>query len=287
MKLVDKIYSKEDNVCKYVFLRWNSHIVEASYIDNGSGKDIVCVSTHNMCNLGCKFCHCTDYIGKLPIYSLDERDISFIVTTICRDIECKKDTLLISYMGTGEPFNLYFDNTLISSMQNIYLNHRDKYKIIRFGLATCLPKNNIERFFKFCFDVKKHKLNVKLHLSLHFTDNITRKEWMPSSLDIKSSLAACKFYKEYTSNNVEIHYTLIDEVNDTNENISNLIDIQKQYNFNIKFISYNEKDNLEHKKSKIRPILDQCEFYTPPGISIGSSCGQLLFATHKKYLGNL
>lgn len=323
MKLVDKVYSKVDNVVKYVFLRWDSHIVEFSYIDSNTNKDIICVSVKNMCNLGCKFCHTTDYIGKIPCYSLTEWDISGAITTIVKENK-KYDTLLISYMGVGEPLDMAFEGTLISSIRNIkqYVEYNNLYKNIRFAVATCLPKNRVSRFFKFCMDVKEYDLPIKLHLSLHYTDDKIRNEWMPASLNIKSSLAACKFYKEYTGNNVEIHYTLIEGLNDTDEDIEKLNSFLINTGFNLKFITYNEKDTLEYKTSsrvddfrnKIKvpyeyftangsDISSACgmylldafkeministEFYTPPGKTVGSSCGSFLFETHKKYLGDI
>ena len=76
MKFLNKIYSKIDKVVKYVF-EYNKQIVELSYIDNGTGKDIICVPTHTMCNLGCKFCHTTDYIGKIPIVKITFHEIFY------------------------------------------------------------------------------------------------------------------------------------------------------------------------------------------------------------------
>ena len=299
MKFLEKVSSSVDNVVKYVF-RFGAgvkDIVEFSYIDNGTGKDIICVSCQTMCNMGCKFCHCTDYIGKISVFSLDEHKIMQGVCYIVRDLDVKKDTLLISYMGCGEPFNLIWENTIINSMKmirNAYLNK--PYTTVRFGLATCLPKNSVDKFFKFCKQVKDNKLPVKLHLSLHYTDDETRAEWMPASLDIHSSIAACKFYKEYTGNSVEIHYTLIAGVNDrvssikTHSDITKLNELLWWTGFNIKFISYNVKDTLTYIPSQKEiyfkeNMLISSEIYTPPGRDIGSSCGQFLFETHSRYEG--
>lgn len=295
MKLVDRIESKIDNVVKYVFKRWDSHVIEFSYIDNGTNKDIICVSVANMCALGCKFCHCTDYIGKVPVYSISNTDISFGVSTIVSDIKSKKDTLLISYMGCGDPLNMAFDNSLINSMLSIRGNMKDKYKTVRFGIATCLPNNRVDRFFKFCQDVKLHNLPVKLHLSLHYTKDFHRNKWMPSALDIKPSIAACNWYRQYTGNDVEIHYTLIKGVNDRSQDMTRLARLLRGTDFNIKIITYNEKETLDWKAydepefwkywltNEFGPFGNTVEIYTPPGRDIGASCGQFIFNDHIKY----
>ena len=112
---------------------------------------------------------------------------------------------------------------------------------------------------------------------------------MPNSLDIKSSIAACNFYKEYTGNDVEIHYTLIDNVNDTEADIERLNKLLWNTDFNIKFITYNEKDSLSHKKSNkvelfANSMHGESEIFTPNGRDIGSSCGMFLLDTYEKYI---
>src|ERR1022692_1744928 len=106
MQFITKETSKIDKVVKYVFKVDFNSIAEFSYIDNNTGKDIICVSCQTMCNMGCKFCHCTDYIGKVRVRTLTGSEIFDGIEHIVKDlgITCR-DTILISYMGCGEPFN--------------------------------------------------------------------------------------------------------------------------------------------------------------------------------------
>lgn len=289
MKFLNKVYSKTDNVVKYIF-EYKEQIVELSYIDNGTGKDIICVPTHTMCNLGCKFCHTTDYIGKILIYELNDFQILLGIDYIYKDLKLCKETLLISYMGCGEPFNL--SHNLGTDLSIIYNKYSSIYKTVRFGIATCLPSSKVKNFFDFCYYVKHQKLPVKLHLSLHFVFEEQRKHWMPNSLDIKSSITAIDFYNKYTGNNIEIHYTLIEDVNDDVEDAIELNNLLSNTNFNIKLITYNEKDTLNVKKSTNKNWFSryvslwnrEVEIYTPPGRDISSSCGMLsLEENYKKY----
>lgn len=157
MKFLNKIYSKIDKVVKYVF-EYNKQIVELSYIDNGTGKDIICVPTHTMCNLGCKFCHTTDYIGKIPIVKITFHEIFYGINYIINDLKLNNNTLLISYMGCGEQFNCT-KLDIIDGMDLVRLNYSyEKFKNVRFGIATCLPKDSIVNFFIFCNSVKERKI---------------------------------------------------------------------------------------------------------------------------------
>lgn len=287
MELVKTVKSETDNAIKYVFLTEDKRIVEFTYIDKNDGKDIICVPCQTMCNLGCKFCHTTDFIGEIKMRNLSAIEISDGVKFVYNDLKLHEfnRVLLISYMGVGEPM-CNVDN-VIGSM--CFLN--DNVKSIRFAVATCIPKHYIEDFFKFVFLVKEHNLEVKLHFSLHFTDDITRREWMPAVSDIDPAISAIDFYYTYTKQDVEVHYTLINEVNDTKFDVLKLGVVLRGRDFNLKFITFNEKADFKTKASKNlnKFIKDfesynfnvNYEIYTPPSKDIGSSCGAFLMDEYK------
>ena len=212
MELIKKVDSQTDKTQKFIFKNEAGFIVEFSYIDNNTNKDIICVPTHTMCNVGCKFCHTTDYIGKIESVSLDRKEIFDGVDYVVNNTAIKdnKRLLLISYMGCGEPMkNLH---GLMMSMNDIKAAYK---KRIRFAVATSLPKDCWLEFFNFTKIVEKTKLDVKVHLSLHYTNDEIRKKWMPASLEIEPSIEAVEFYHQLTKNAIEIHYALIEGVNDT------------------------------------------------------------------------
>ena len=290
MKLVDKISSKKEHVIKYVFKTEDELILEFTYINKNDGKDIICVPSETMCNLGCKFCHCTDYIGKLKVRNVSCVELFDGVEHIYEDVlmRARPRTLLISWMGCGEPMN----NTkeIISAMRLI----REHYETdVRFAIATCLPKKNWVEFFKFTNAVKENNLNVKIHLSLHYVMDTIRKHWMPAVLDIIPSISAVDFFKKMTGNNIEIHYTLIDGVNDSEQDAILLAELIKDKDFNVKFLFYSEREIIEGKPSpKERVKLFEkhfetynikSEYYIPPGLSISTSCGQFAFENFIKY----
>lgn len=277
MKLLKKVQSQTDNVTKYVFSTEENFIVEFSYIDKNDGKDIICVPCQTMCNLGCKFCHTTDFIGKIKVRNLFSYEISIGINYIYIDQELKSKnrTLLISYMGIGEPMT-NVDN-VIESMRFI----RDTIITpVRFAVATCIPEKHIKDFVSFVFLIKEYKLDVKLHFSLHYTDDTVRKQWMPSVLDIASSIATINWYTIMTGMPLEIHYTLIKDVNDSAVDAYELGNLLSNTNCTVKFLQFNEKQNLEAKASEqfkyfianfeVHDI--EYEVYTPPGIDISASC---------------
>ena len=280
--------STVDKTLKYIFELEDGLIMESTFIDNGSNKDIICVSCQTNCAMKCKFCHLTDLVGKIKLRNITSEEILAGVKYVNEDLKLEENNrpLLISYMGAGEPI-LNVDNC-IESMVMI----KDHFPHSRFGMATMMPKNNVVDLFRMMDLVRKNKIELKLHLSLHFTDETLRNEWMPNALDIKSSINALEFYQLLTKNPVELHYTLIEGSNDSDENINDLMDLVRDKNINVKFLHYKKREAAGSEActySKAKELVQvlnnnglEAEFYDPPGADIGSSCGQFLLKRYAK-----
>ena len=286
LSLVEKVKSNIDKTVKYVFKTKDNLIVEVNYIDNNTGKDIICVASQTMCSMACSFCHLTDYIGKIKLRNLTSSEIVDSVTYIVDDLKLNQRTLLISYMGCGEPL-LNYPNVekSILVLMKIYSN-------IRFGLSTMLPKGNWKAIIEAAQHVSHFEIPLKMHLSLHYTQDAHRNEKMPNATNIKASIAALEFYKEITGQPVEVHYTLIKNENDSDDDISNLKQLLKNRGIGIKFLRFNDKASSQNEKTEITRIYTfmevlrahgiTAEYYEPPGKDVGASCGQFLFDQYTK-----
>ena len=294
MELLEKIKSGTDNTIKYIFLTNDNLIVEFSYINKDDGKDIICVPTQTACKMKCKFCHITDECDNLINRNLEALEISdgigFIYTNL--DLKIDPKTLLISYMGCGEPLLNY--KNVLESMRSLTYIYQDKLvPLIRFAIATSLPQFVQVNFFKLTDEIYKNKYPVKIHLSLHYTKDDIRKQWMPNSLAILPSISALEFYNKLTNNSVEIHYTLIDDLNDSFEDVYELTNLLIGRGIPVKFLFYNEKPSLEFHASSVKKLelfkrsFDRhkinYEYYIPPGLDVGASCGQFLMSYYLKY----
>jgi len=63
--LKEVVNSTIDNTRKYIFYTEDKLVIEFSYINKNDGKDIICIPSQSFCNLGCKFCHTSDFIGVI------------------------------------------------------------------------------------------------------------------------------------------------------------------------------------------------------------------------------
>ena len=282
MKIVDRVHSGIDNTVKYTFELYDGAIAEVSYIDKNDDKDIFCVPTQTGCALGCKFCHTTDHLGSIKIRSLYSEEISQMVTDVRRELvpDDAVKIMLVSYMGCGEP--------LCKPIQTLYSmkSLRGAFPNSRFAISTLIPKEAWIDFFKLTDIIQHYKLNVKIHLSLHFVDDEIRKEWMPAALPIGPALAALEFYRKHTGNRVEVHYTLIDGVNDAVMYAERLSQLLAGRGIPVKFLRFNPRQSMQTKASTDKQVGDfmqvmsyhsiPCEYYVPPGLDIGSSCGMFM-----------
>lgn len=287
--LADVVHSKVDRTTKFVFLS-KGQVVEFSFIDKQDGKDIICVPTQTACRLGCKFCFLSDY--DLAVRNLEPIEIVTGVRYVVENLhllerEGRNNVLLVSYMGCGEP--LCNIKNVISACEDIRSEFETSYRIVRFAVASLIPKPSLMR--KFIAEVRAKRLAVKFHLSLHSPFDGSRRKLMPSASLVVESVNLLKLFKGRTGNAGEVHYALIAGVNDRDQDVKRLIRLLKGHNIPIKFLAYNEKPNGDFHPSvrvaRIRQILEcegiKTEYYNPPGSDIGSSCGQFLMNYYTKY----
>ena len=65
LRLKEVVNSTIDNTRKYIFYTVDKLVIEFSYINKNDGKDIICIPSQSFYNLGCKFCHTSDFIGVI------------------------------------------------------------------------------------------------------------------------------------------------------------------------------------------------------------------------------
>ncbi len=312
LKTVGVFKDHKDGSIKSVYEASTNEFIEVTLLFNKYDRDVVCVPTHYFCNLGCKMCHLTkDGLkkGMKPIPSVNL--IEAIVKSVCyrRDSNntdpyntnhlqrrTHKRKLLISFMGVGEPLlNISLLEDLVSSKEE--LANCLGYDVIGFSIATMMPNDNIKLIKNL---VQNYNTPIKIHFSLHTPFDNERFDLLPSTnvtvdkafemladymtlYSIKTSNLVEEYSKLHNSNiPVEIHYTLIQQVNDSDTHLKRIIELLGRYMTPIKFITFNPTQelkaslNVDNWMNKIAESIPQLvvKRYTPPGKEIGSSCGE-------------
>ena len=297
---VFKDYS--DNSLKSVFTKDNNKIIEMTLLFNKEDMDVVCVPTHHFCNLGCKMCHLTNKgLNKQMIPIMVEDFIEALKETVTKNINgnlerrTDKKKLLISFMGVGEPLlnlklitDVYKNESLIKDTLG--------YDLIGYAISTMMPNNNLLKLTEI---VNELNIPLKVHFSLHTPIEKDRLELIPSTkVTINESLEYLQNYRNTLQNNtefikkyiqfhrtndpVEIHYTLIKDVNDQELELNEVCNLLSKYRIAIKFIRFNPTNTLEKSNEEekwVNTISEKVpglriKTYSPPGREIGSSCGE-------------
>lgn len=273
----------------------DKNIIEMTILYNRPTRDVVCVPIHHFCNLGCKMCHLTNN-------SLNKRmipiEIDNFIDALFETLKIKntnKKNLLISFMGVGEPLlNLKLISDLYLKEDSI--KEKFGYENISYAISTMMPNDNMKELINF---VKQSKIPLKVHFSLHSPLDNKRKNLIPhTKVNIDEALNYLIDYKEVVQNDndilkeymkmhsndipIEIHYTLIKGVNDTEDELNELIRLSNKFRIPIKFIRFNELNDLNKsdKETKWKNTLKSnipdliVKTYSPPGREIGSSCGE-------------
>lgn len=266
IKLLEKIDSTIDDVTKYIVSDEIFGKNEVSIIRKNT-KTIFCLPTQTNCKMGCTFCHLTG--TTRPAKNLTADWIVSVVDKLAQ-IEYKADKpLLISFMGVGEPLlNL---TELTASMELL----QGTYDRIRFGISTMMPNTNAIKELTTWAKIRSN-YNIKLHLSVHGIFN--RHEIIKSGVDISKAITLVQYFHILTGNPIEYHYTLVDSVNDSTEELKVFESNIKADGSTVKFLTLSETNGYTSTKLSqeyIRTLFPSniVEFYNPPGRDVGSSCG--------------
>lgn len=281
---LETVRSQQDKTVKQIHLNKElDRLIEVSYIDKSDGKDIFCVPTQTSCNLGCKFCHLTGQ--GYPSDNLTAAEIVSFVNRFHAEQFLSPmhtaSTLLISYMGSGEP--LMNIEGVLESAKAIKTKYAG-YQQVRFAVASIIP--SARRMREFTDSVLTSGLNFKFHWSLHSARQSIRKHLMPAALPLDEAVQLVTEYSASTGNAVEAHYTLLAGDNDTEADAKCLVQLLRGTPVNLKVLRYSERNDVDLQRSeKVDQFFHRMrdngfegglEYYAPPGNDIGASCGQFL-----------
>ena len=181
LKKVQVLISKTDGTRKYLFRIAGGSVIESVLMRYHHGNS-VCISTQSGCRMGCRFCAST--LNGLE-RSLTPSDMLEQIYQIEKDIGEKVNHVVL--MGSGEPLD-NFDNVM-KFIEMVSDPHGENISQRNITLSTCglVPKMR---------ELADRKPQITLALSLHASDDETRKEILPiaKKYPISEVLDACQYY---------------------------------------------------------------------------------------------
>ena len=263
-----------DGTHKLILQYHDGVCVETVGIPSRSGDRLtVCFSTQAGCPMACSFCA----TGKEGLArNLTPGEIVDQVLTVQRLMDRRVSNVV--GMGQGEPF-LNYDNVLAALR---IMNHSKGLGIgaRHICVSTCGIIPGINRF-------SQEPEQFTLAVSLHAAKQSTRLELMPKTskfplLKLKESLAD---YIAATNRRVTFEYIMIKNVNDTEEDLKELLSFCKGLLCHINLIPINAIPESPYKPSNQATIQHWIEAAAHHGIEttlrdsrgsdIAGACGQL------------
>jgi 23S rRNA (adenine2503-C2)-methyltransferase len=272
IEIFKRFDSKIDQTKKYLFSLKDGNIIESVSMGYKHGTTI-CISTQVGCKMGCSFCASTK--GGL-IRNLTPGEMLNQIYMIENDQNINISNIVL--MGSGEPLDNY-DNT-IKFLKIIHseLGHNLSYRGITISTCGIVPK---------IYELADEKIPVTLSISLHSAFDEARKKIMPisSKYSIAEIIDACKYYDSKNNRRITFEYTLIDGVNDREEDIDEISRILRGINSHVNLIPLNpikeyqenrpSKSNIKRFENDLQKRNIDVTIRREMGADISASCGQL------------
>ncbi|HEX3022607.1 MAG TPA: 23S rRNA (adenine(2503)-C(2))-methyltransferase RlmN [Lachnospiraceae bacterium] len=272
LNIVDMRQSEKDGTCKYLFELADKRVIESVLMKYKHGNS-VCISSQVGCRMGCRFCAST--LGGLernltPAEMLDQ------IYKIQKVSGERVSNVVV--MGTGEPLDNY-DNLLqfiriLTDENGLNISQRN------ITVSTCGLVDRINQ-------LAGEDLQITLAISLHAPNDRIRREIMPiaNRYSIAQIIEAVTKYYNRTGRRLTFEYSLVEGVNDSEENARELISVVKGLNCHVNLIPVNpikERDYKQTKMSfvqKFKNILEKNRINVTirreMGTDIDAACGQL------------
>ncbi|NHM16395.1 23S rRNA (adenine(2503)-C(2))-methyltransferase RlmN [Eggerthellaceae bacterium zg-887] len=271
---IDETQVSADGTRKYLVTFSDGVVVETVAIPSDDEKRLtVCVSTQAGCAMGCVFC-ATGLAGLARNLAAGE----IVEQVLLAQADCGRRVSNVVFMGQGEPF-LNFDSVLKALR---ILNDPDAVGIgaRAMTVSTCGIISGIEA-------LANVPEQFSLAVSLHAADQKIRDSLMPKVrhqklTDLKTALAT---YQKKTNRRVTLEYIMIHEVNDSPEDLAELVAFTRGLLCHVNLIPVNAvpdsafqpspKDTFARWEKTLREAGVETTVRESRGQDIAGACGQL------------
>lgn len=271
---ISKETLSSDNTIKWLIKISEKNYIEVVAIPNKKNQYTLCISSQIGCVLNCSFC----YTGKQGfVRNLKSYEIISQIYQATRRLDLlflKKKITNIVMMGMGEP--LLNINNVLSAFKIIICNYTYNININKTTISTSGIISEMEKLNNF---------KIPLAVSLHFTDNKKRSDFMPINrkYSIKNLLNMCKKYSVF--NKLTIEYIMIKGINDSIQDALKLSALLFNINCKICLIPFNNFNKSSYVSSDKKQILLFKDILQKNGkittirkkygYDINAACGQL------------
>lgn len=269
----NKTHAKDESTLKILFEGADKNTFESVLLLHERKRRTVCVSTQIGCPMKCTFC-ATGQMGFTR--NLTTREIVDQVLHFARFLKKQSEKVTnIVFMGMGEPFLNY--DSVVESVEILTDSEQFGLGSRHITISTVGIVEPMRLFFaKFP--------QVNLAISLHSANQSKREELMPVAAETHIDQIAeyITYHIEKYNRRVSLEYLLLNDINDTKEDLRNLVDFFEKIGNNAKrlvhvnLIPYNKIDGIVFEPSPPRKVRQFKKHLIENGINttIRKSLGQ-------------
>ena len=266
------LVSKKDGSIKFLMKMPDGQMIETVFMRYHHGNS-VCISSQAGCRMGCRFCAST--IGGL-VRNLEPSEMLYQIYHAIRSTGERVSNIVV--MGTGEPLDNY-DNLIrfldLITDENGYNISERNITVSSCGLVPMIKK------------LADEKRTITFALSLHATTDEERKALMPVAerYSLSETLDACRYYFDVTGRRLTFEYSLVRDVNDSEDHARRLAALIKGLNAHVNLIPVNPVEERKYKATEadrvelFKNILEKYRINVTirrgMGSDIDAACGQL------------
>jgi 23S rRNA (adenine2503-C2)-methyltransferase len=262
-----------DGTQKFLFRLSDGRPIETVLIPEGARRT-VCISSQAGCALACKFC-ATGTMGLLRDLTVGEIVGQLV---FLRQMYGEDSFTHVVFMGMGEPL-LNFDN-LVEALRIMSAGLGLGIPARRITVSTSGISPKIKR-------LAESGLKVRLAVSLHAATQAKRKQIMPvaDTFALPKLMEAVRYFAEVTGQPVTFEYIVMDNFNDSMEDIKALSRLVRGLACKINLLAYNPVPGLPFKRPsdekvdwfgrELNPRVPAVTVRQSRGRDIDAACGQL------------
>ena len=271
-EMIDKLVSKDGSTTKFLFGLKDGRVIESVLMKYKHGNS-VCISSQVGCRMGCNFCAST--LGGLE-RNLEVSEMLGQIYAI-QNISGERVSNVV-VMGTGEPMDNY-DN-IVKFVRMLTDEHGYHISQRNITISTCGLVEKVRQ-------LADEQLQITLAISLHASNDEVRKTLMPvaNKYSIAEIMEVCDYYYKKTGRRISFEYSLVKDVNDSEEYARELAGLLKGKNCHVNLIPVNPIKERNYKDTengfvqKFKLTLEKfginVTIRREMGRDIDAACGQL------------
>jgi 23S rRNA (adenine2503-C2)-methyltransferase len=294
---IEKSFRSQDGTVRYLFGFDDGQSVEAVWMPEGDGGEAgdgseagdpgavgairgrdratICVSSQVGCAVDCQFC-LTALLGVKR--NLTPGEIVGQVLAILNEqkVSPPQDRINLVFMGMGEPF-LNYDNFMKAV----------RLLVEEVGIAESRMTVSTAGIVPRIEDFGNEPIRPKLAISLNASNDELRTRLMPLNRkwNLEKLLTAARNFPLRNRERITFEYVLLDGVNDTTQNASEVADLLQGMRVKVNLIALNPGPGIHFSTPADERVVDFQQILTragipafirrPRGRDIFAACGQL------------